>query len=260
MRCVIGIVAACLLCLCALHDSAHAGLNAGAQVSFSEATVRGDTLECDVFVTSAVKTRVVDLMFRPPEGVEFVSWEDGDFFSAPLRIGPTFHEPSRRLLVALAVRGKQLVTEPSGNLGTLTVQRTAPGDLPPTLLEAVLVDDGHHKDLAVAGDLPRQSPGHRETTPLPARLALHPASPNPAGPNTVVRFDIPEPGASVTITIYDVAGRVVRILTDGRRSAGYFSETWDLKNNRGLQVAPGLYFCRMEAGEFRDTRKIVVLR
>jgi len=260
MRCVIGTVVICILYLCAVHDSAHAGLNEGARISFSEASARGDTLECDLLLTSAVKTRVVDLMFRLPEGVEFVSWEDGDFFNAPLRIGPTFHEPSRRLLVALAVRGRQPVTDASGNLGTLTVRRTVPGDLEPSLLEAVLVDDGHHEDVVVTGDSPKQSPGHRVTTPLPARLALHPVSPNPACPNTVVRFDVPEPGATVTITIYDVAGRLVRILTDGRRSPGYFSETWDLKNNRGLQVAPGLYFCRMEAGEFKSTRKIVVLR
>jgi len=66
--------------------------------------------------------------------------------------------------------------------------------------------------------------------------------------------------SDVRIRIYDVQGRVVRTLADSHRAAGYYSEVWDLTNAAGQRVAPGVYFCRMEAGSFRDTKKVVLLQ
>jgi flagellar hook assembly protein FlgD len=56
-----------------------------------------------------------------------------------------------------------------------------------------------------------------------------------------------------------VNGRLVRSLVDGQRAAGDHSVSWDLRNDDGRPVAPGIYFCRMEAGAFRDTKKVVLL-
>jgi flagellar hook assembly protein FlgD len=76
----------------------------------------------------------------------------------------------------------------------------------------------------------------------------------------VISFEIPSPGAQVNLRVFDVTGRLVRTLVNERRAAGYYWEPWDLTNDGGRTVAPGVYFCRMEAGNFRDTKKLVLLR
>jgi hypothetical protein len=248
-------------CLFTGVQSSFAGANVGAQVVISAADAQGDTVTYSISLSSAVKTRVVDLMFQLPEGLEFVSWENGDFIDNPLTIGPTFHEPTRRLLVALAVRGRPPVTDSSGEIGTLTFRRLGTDSSSVSLLEANLVDHRHHKDSLISPGspmklAPRVAPGEI----FPIRFALHTARPNPVGPSTIVAFDVPRPGSNVEIKIYNVEGRLVRTLVDDRRTPGYYSEPWDLKNDGGRSVAPGVYFCRMEAGDFRDTKKVVLLR
>jgi hypothetical protein len=130
----------------------------------------------------------------------------------------------------------------------------------PSLIEATLVDENHAKHPLVSPDCPvHASPRHEPSVRLPTRFALHVPSPNPASPATVVSFDVPNPGSEVSIRVYDVNGRLVRSLVDGQKAAGYHSAPWDLTNGAGQRVAPGVYFCRMEAGAFRDTKKVVLL-
>jgi flagellar hook assembly protein FlgD len=64
----------------------------------------------------------------------------------------------------------------------------------------------------------------------------------------------------VSVKIYDIAGRCVRTLEDRRYRPGTHSTRWDRINDSGLPVASGVYFYRMEAGAFRATRKMLVLR
>ncbi len=96
--------------------------------------------------------------------------------------------------------------------------------------------------------------------PVPTSFALHPNVPNPFNPITTIAYDIPEGGADVNITIYDVAGRMVRELVDEHRSAGTWSVQWNGDDDRGQRVASGVYFYRMRAGEFNETRKMVLLK
>jgi hypothetical protein len=81
---------------------------------------------------------------------------------------------------------------------------------------------------------------------LPQRFCLHQNYPNPFNPETSIRFDLPSP-SSVKIVIYDVQGRLIRMLRDERNNAGVFSVAWDGKNERGSTVPSGIYVCRMEA-------------
>jgi hypothetical protein len=86
-------------------QTAGAAPAGAASVSFGETVVRGDTLELVVSLSGTERTRVVDLMFQVPGSLRLLSWEDGEFFGSPLRIGPTFDEATGRVLVALAYRG-----------------------------------------------------------------------------------------------------------------------------------------------------------
>ena len=74
-----------------------------------------------------------------------------------------------------------------------------------------------------------------------------------------MRFELPG-AASVSLAIYDVAGRRVRILVDERMPAGRHSVMWDGRDQRGLGVSSGIYFYRLRAKGFGDSRKMLLLK
>ena len=89
---------------------------------------------------------------------------------------------------------------------------------------------------------------------FPASYALSQNVPNPFNPTTEIRYQLPA-ASHVELAIYDLLGRKVQVLMDGFVEAGYRSVVWDAKD-----VASGIYFIRMEAGDFVKVRKMVVLR
>ncbi|HIB04980.1 MAG TPA: T9SS type A sorting domain-containing protein, partial [Candidatus Marinimicrobia bacterium] len=94
---------------------------------------------------------------------------------------------------------------------------------------------------------------------LPITYNLHNAYPNPFNPITTLRYDLPE-DALVNITIYDMMGRVVSDLVSSQQSAGYKSIRWNATNNIGQPVSAGLYLYTIQAGKFRQTKKMVLLK
>ena len=88
---------------------------------------------------------------------------------------------------------------------------------------------------------------------------IHQNYPNPFNPTTSVRYDLPE-DAMVNITIYDMMGRIVKTLVNGSQTAGYRTIQWDATNNEGQSVSAGLYLYTIEAGQFRQTKKMVLLK
>ncbi len=83
--------------------------------------------------------------------------------------------------------------------------------------------------------------------------------PNPFNPTTTIKYAVPV-RSTVNLTIYDVAGRVVTTLVNETREPNAYTVTWDGTNNRGERVASGVYFYRIVAGKYRDTRKMVLLK
>jgi predicted outer membrane repeat protein len=94
---------------------------------------------------------------------------------------------------------------------------------------------------------------------LPQKFALHQNYPNPFNPITTLRYNLPENGL-VNITIYDIMGRVVKTLINGSQTAGYKTIQWNATNDRNEQVSAGLYLYTIQAGEFRQTKKMVLLK
>ncbi|MCI0452627.1 MAG: T9SS type A sorting domain-containing protein [Candidatus Latescibacteria bacterium] len=95
---------------------------------------------------------------------------------------------------------------------------------------------------------------------VPGTLALAQNVPNPFNPATTIAYDVPAGGAHVTIAIYDVTGRAVRTLIDGRHPAGTHRVVWDGRNASGTPVASGVYLYRMTSGTFVQTRRMVLLK
>jgi len=83
--------------------------------------------------------------------------------------------------------------------------------------------------------------------------------PNPFNPVTTLRYDLPD-DALVNITIYDMLGRQVRTLINETQDAGFKSVIWDATNNYGKPVSAGVYLYQIQAGEFVQTKKMVLLK
>jgi hypothetical protein len=98
-----------------------------------------------------------------------------------------------------------------------------------------------------------------ETPKAPAASYLAQNFPNPFNPTTKISFGLAAP-ADVSLRIYDAAGRLVRVLAEGARPAGNYSELWDGRDSGGRAVASGIYFYRLGAGSFTQTRKMILLR
>jgi len=94
----------------------------------------------------------------------------------------------------------------------------------------------------------------------PAAVArLLGAAPNPFNPHTKIRFDLAR-GARVKLSIFDVTGARVRLLLDAPRPAGHHEIGWDGSDDRGRDVATGMYFCLLEADGTSLARKLTLLR
>jgi hypothetical protein len=94
---------------------------------------------------------------------------------------------------------------------------------------------------------------------LPRKFKLYPAYPNPFNPVTTLHYDLPE-DALVNITIYDMMGRQVSTLVSSQQNAGYKSVQWNATNDKGAPVSAGLYLYTIQAGNFRQTKKMVLLK
>ena len=103
-----------------------------------------------------------------------------------------------------------------------------------------------------------------EVVPHPGTTVLLQNYPNPFNPETWIPYQLSE-AAVVTITIYDVAGKVVRALDLGHQAAGFYQSRsqaayWDGRNNLNERVASGIYFYHIQAGEFSATRRMLILK
>ena len=200
----------------------------------------------------------------------------------PVKLNSTYDGESTRLSVStlIEIRGVQLELRSSGDLtidnlaangiellqyeqngiyriGLLDMNGAAvigSGDL--KLLEirgqfevvSALVADINHNTIAAA----LLSGGNGKN--LPDAFSLGQNYPNPFNPATEIEFSLPR-SANIRMEIYNIAGQKVATLVDGQRDAGQHSVFWDASEN-----ASGVYFYRLSADDFVDTRKMLLLK
>ncbi len=97
---------------------------------------------------------------------------------------------------------------------------------------------------------------------VPARgaAALLGNHPNPFNPTTLISFAVPDGGAVVRLSVFDVAGRRVRSLVSGYRSEGVFHVRWNGRDDTGGEVSSGTYFTLLETGSEAVCRKVQLVR
>ena len=89
--------------------------------------------------------------------------------------------------------------------------------------------------------------------------SLHPNYPNPFNPTTTLSFYLPA-SSFTKLAIYDTAGRLVAVLVDSHRQEGTHEVVWGGVDRTGNTVSSGIYFARLVAGDFSETRKMVLLK
>jgi hypothetical protein len=145
-----------------------------------------------------------------------------------------------------------------------------PGE--PESIVAEVDDDGYYcVAVSKAGSLDLGSEGTyqlsidiapvavKESDAPPTATRLASVYPNPFNPATHIAFDLRE-AATVRLEIYNVAGMHVRTLANDPYPAGRYIEVWDGRDDRGLAVSSGVYFCRFQAGAVIEARKLVVAK
>jgi Tol biopolymer transport system component len=98
-----------------------------------------------------------------------------------------------------------------------------------------------------------------EESTLPKEYCLRNAYPNPFNPTATISFDLPAAG-QVKLEVFNMLGQKVRTLVDGDLSAGTHSIEWNSADDSGKRVASGIYLYRLQAGEFSETKKMVLMK
>jgi hypothetical protein len=98
------------------------------------------------------------------------------------------------------------------------------------------------------------TPSFTASSITPGEYALHQNYPNPFNASTTIVYDVSEPG-HVSLAIFDVLGRQVKVLVDGEQSAGRYPVSLDASS-----LSSGIYFCRLQVNGYSDMKKMVVLK
>ncbi|MCA9728748.1 MAG: FlgD immunoglobulin-like domain containing protein [Candidatus Eisenbacteria bacterium] len=156
--------------------------------------------------------------------------------------------------------------EGSGALAWVTVSiRSCPGESRFDIARAKLTDVGGWPQGPgeTSGAIAVTDCEAPSSVPVPSDVArLLPSRPNPFARSTSIPFAIPASvgdGTSVELLIVDVTGRTIRKLVDGHHEPGLDEVVWDGRDDRGVRVASGTYFCRLLVGDTELRRQLVLV-
>jgi hypothetical protein len=107
-------------------------------------------------------------------------------------------------------------------------------------------------NVCVKGNVINGIPGNRENTPVLYILSQN--YPNPFNPSTIISYALPKSG-NVKVTVFDVLGREIQTLVNEYKHAGTYEVTFD-----GSSLSSGLYFYRINSGEFTDVKKMMLIK
>ncbi len=100
--------------------------------------------------------------------------------------------------------------------------------------------------------------GEPKDRTMPTVFKLSQNSPNPVRGTTSISYQLPKP-AKVSVVIYNILGQAVKNINEGSKEAGYYNIKWDGRDNRNSLLGNGIYFYRLQAGEYSATKKLVLM-
>jgi type 1 fimbria pilin len=105
---------------------------------------------------------------------------------------------------------------------------------------------------------PESQTASAESTPAELHIAVR-TYPNPFNPETQISYTLAS-SQNVQIQIYNVSGQLIRTYDQGYQPAGTYSVRWDGRNQGGDMTASGVYLCRIQAGPYQVTDRMVLLK
>jgi hypothetical protein len=122
----------------------------------------------------------------------------------------------------------------------------------------------YHYKVTTMDDGGNESEPAEASPPTPAKspiaFSLAQNVPNPFNPATVIPYTVGEGGGWVTLSVYDVAGRLVITLVDEAQTGGDRAVEWDGRDRQGAPVSSGTYFYRLTGPGFEQTRKMTLVQ
>jgi len=119
-----------------------------------------------------------------------------------------------------------------------------------------------YKIVEVSTDGKRETYGPISVTalsPVPTEFGFSECYPNPFNPETTVDYKTAKDG-SVSVIVYNLMGKQVRTLVSGSKPAGYYKALWNGRDDRGDAVPTGIYFIRMQSGDYSRVRKVMMMK
>lgn len=204
-------------------------------------------------------------LVSPQQGYAVVSAADFSNSVRPVdlatgQVGPPLEGHSSGYTPDLEVDGERLVVADRGTFSDpgragLLVYEAATGRL---LAGPIAVGLPPLSIAALADNQPTAV--EEETLARPHQARLGEAYPNPFNANTLIPLVVGEGAAPVVLVVYDALGRQVRSLVAGTLSAGSYVLEWDGRDDRGQGVGSGPYLVELRLGDWRQTRKLLLLK
>lgn len=239
--------------------------NARIALQFTEEFPTATTHKLYVDFDAESFTDLVASVFSMVAGSDRLSlaeWQPAGSSIGAVLFTPVLRDGTSQLFFGVHV--SESFTEPTARLGRLVFDVTG--------TEPFEVTDDHFS--LTIGDVLMDSEGQGPVTaqmngsvdrafdPIVARVyhnRLEQNFPNPFNPTTTLAYSLKD-ASNVNLTIYDVAGRQVRELVNERRERGAYRVVWDGRNDTGTTVSSGVYFYKLVAGSFTDTKKMTILK
>ncbi|MFQ6032380.1 MAG: FlgD immunoglobulin-like domain containing protein, partial [Candidatus Zixiibacteriota bacterium] len=147
--------------------------------------------------------------------------------------------------------GEHLIPAGDGALVSLSIAGSATSSL--ELKKAILVDEKATPfEVAI---LPKEE----TSATRPKEFALMQNYPNPFNPETEISYTLPH-DSHVKLVIYNVKGQKVKTLVEEYQAAGHKTVRWDGTDDNGNKLASGIYFYRLQAGDFVQSKKMVLMK
>ncbi|MDP6401904.1 MAG: FlgD immunoglobulin-like domain containing protein [Candidatus Marinimicrobia bacterium] len=201
-----------------------------------------------LLITLPDETMASEIVISYPDGIlDMVQQTSAEQEDNDLRFYKSYSE-SRKILQANGYR--EPVMDGSERQLSFTVTSISENEIPLSLGYQLM----GNSDIIVARGVVDM-----RFVPTPEEFALHQNFPNPFNPVTRIKYDLKEK-SEVSIIIYDVTGREVKQLINAGQEAGYHSMLWNGRNSQGQNAGAGVYFYMIQANDFRQVRKMLLLK
>jgi len=227
---------------------ADKGKNAGATVSLKLAGRGTGEFEVEVRLEEATELKGYGLaLLYDPEASTFLKAEPGDLLyrdEVPLFLEVSDRPERGRIWLAYVLPGGRYVTG-SGTLAKLSF-RSREGQPTLRVEEVELLDAGLRRNVI-------------KGPPMRLGYWLSEGHPNPFNASMFISYRLPRT-SHVRIAVYNILGQLVRVLVEGMMEAGVHRVYWDGRDDDGTALGSGVYLVRMDAGDFRYVRKVLLVR